>query len=99
MSAGIYSTVRSSSNSVDDMVAQFAHTTYSSEVTDNTGDWDVNLRISGERANVVYGFLRDNKISHDRIIFYGKGSAQPIASNETDAGRKMNRRVEVILLQ
>lgn len=67
--------------------------------TDNTGDWDVNLRISGERANVVYRFLRDNKISHDRIIFYGKGSAQPIASNETDAGRKMNRRVEVILLQ
>jgi outer membrane protein OmpA-like peptidoglycan-associated protein/tetratricopeptide (TPR) repeat protein len=67
--------------------------------TDKIGDWDSNLKISGDRAKVVYDFLRNSKVEHDRIIFYGKGPAAPIATNETDYGRKMNRRVEVILLQ
>jgi outer membrane protein OmpA-like peptidoglycan-associated protein len=67
--------------------------------TDNVGDWDANLKVSGDRAEVVYDFLRKNKIEHDRIIFYGKGPAAPIATNDTDYGRKLNRRVEIILLQ
>lgn len=66
--------------------------------TDITGNWDGNLAISGRRAKVVYDFLRKNKIAHNRIIYYGKGSAAPIKTNETEEGRALNRRVEVILI-
>jgi outer membrane protein OmpA-like peptidoglycan-associated protein len=66
--------------------------------TDNIGDWDYNLKLSQERAKVVYDFLLNNNISHKRIIFYGKGTADPISSNETQQGRDKNRRVELVLL-
>ena len=67
--------------------------------TDHIGDWDVNLKISHDRAEEVFKFLRTNNIEKERIIFYGKGPAQPVDTNETDDGRQNNRRVEVILLQ
>jgi len=67
--------------------------------TDLTGSWDHNLVLSNNRAREVYRFLLDREVSPQRIIHYGKGSAQPIASNETEEGRTQNRRVEVILLQ
>lgn len=67
--------------------------------TDNIGNWDINIEVSNSRAYVVYDFLRKNKITRDRIIYYGKGPASTIATNETDFGRQLNRRVEVILLQ
>jgi len=67
--------------------------------TDITGNWDVNLNVSRERAGSVYRFLLENKIAHNRIIFYGKGSADPIANNNTIDGRAKNRRVEILLLK
>ena len=67
--------------------------------TDILGNWDVNLNVSRERAGSVYKFLLENKIAHNRIIYYGKGSAAPIASNNTIDGRSKNRRVEIILLK
>lgn len=67
--------------------------------TDITGSWDHNLGLSNNRAREVYQFLLGHNVSPQRIIHYGKGSAQPIASNETEEGRNQNRRVEVILLQ
>lgn len=67
--------------------------------TDITGSWDHNLVLSNNRAKEVYKFLLDHEVSPQRIIHYGKGSAQPIASNDTEEGRNINRRVEVILLQ
>jgi outer membrane protein OmpA-like peptidoglycan-associated protein len=67
--------------------------------TDILGDWDVNLNVSRGRAGSVYQFLLENKIAHNRIIYYGKGSASPIASNNTIEGRSKNRRVEIMLLK
>jgi outer membrane protein OmpA-like peptidoglycan-associated protein len=67
--------------------------------TDILGNWDVNLNVSRERAGTVYKFLLENKIAHNRIIYYGKGSAAPIASNDTEDGRSKNRRVEIMLLR
>jgi len=67
--------------------------------TDILGNWDVNLNVSRGRAGSVYKFLLENKIAHTRIIYYGKGSAAPIASNNTADGRSKNRRVEIILLK
>lgn len=67
--------------------------------TDITGNWDVNLNVSRERAGSVYQFLLENNIAHNRIIYYGKGSAAPVASNNTTEGRAKNRRVEILLLK
>lgn len=67
--------------------------------TDILGNWDVNLNVSRERAGSVYKFLLENRIAHNRIIYYGKGSAAPVASNSTAEGRSKNRRVEIILLK
>lgn len=67
--------------------------------TDILGDWNVNLNVSRERAGSVYKFLLENKIAYNRIIYYGKGSADPIASNNTIEGRGKNRRVEIMLLK
>jgi OOP family OmpA-OmpF porin len=67
--------------------------------TDITGNWDVNLNVSRERAGSVYRFLLENSIAHNRIIYYGKGSAAPVASNNTIDGRARNRRVEILLLK
>ncbi len=67
--------------------------------TDIVGDWDVNLNVSRDRAGSVYQFLLENHIAHNRIIYYGKGSAAPIASNTTIDGRAKNRRVEILLLK
>lgn len=67
--------------------------------TDILGNWDVNLNVSRGRAGSVYKFLLENKIANNRIIYYGKGSAAPIASNNTIEGRSKNRRVEIMLLK
>lgn len=63
--------------------------------TDNTGDEGANFELSAERARSVKSFLVGNRINADRIKAVGYGSSQPVADNGTDAGRAMNRRVEL----
>jgi hypothetical protein len=65
--------------------------------TDNHGDDDYNLAISQERAQAVESYLISQGISSKMIAAKGLGGAQPIASNETEAGRQRNRRVEIIV--
>lgn len=62
--------------------------------TDNTGSESYNLQLSRDRAKSVYDFLLAQGISKSRLIYAGFGSEQPIASNETEEGRAMNRRTE-----
>jgi outer membrane protein OmpA-like peptidoglycan-associated protein len=65
--------------------------------TDNIGDLDYNLRLSKARADVVVRELVTKYgISPDRLKAYGVGSLAPIASNKTEEGRAMNRRVELV---
>lgn len=66
---------------------------------DNKGSWETNLGLSNKRAKEVYDFLITNKVSPNRMFFYGKGSAVPIAPNDTDENRGKNRRVEVFILK
>jgi outer membrane protein OmpA-like peptidoglycan-associated protein len=62
--------------------------------TDNTGSKEENLKLSRERAEAVKEFLVDfYGISPDRLVARGYGETQPVASNETEDGRAMNRRV------
>ena len=65
--------------------------------TDNTGRDDHNLRLSLERANSVKKFLIKNGINEKRLAVNGYGKTKPIAPNNTEEGRTLNRRIEVII--
>ncbi len=63
--------------------------------TDSRGKSDYNQKLSIKRADAVKSYLASKGIEGSRIYTEGKGSAQPVADNKTDAGRAKNRRVEI----
>jgi OOP family OmpA-OmpF porin len=65
--------------------------------TDSTGPAEYNMGLSERRANTVRSYLVDKGITADKVTAKGMGETQPTASNDTDAGRSQNRRVEVII--
>lgn len=66
--------------------------------TDNVGSDSYNLKLSRERAKAVADYLLQEKVPSERITYKGYGSSKPVASNESDRGRAMNRRVEFTIL-
>ncbi len=65
--------------------------------TDYTGGYDYNMNLSKQRArSVAAALVSDYEISPDRLKSAGVGYLAPAASNETDAGRALNRRVELV---
>ncbi|MBC8155622.1 MAG: OmpA family protein [Bacteroidetes bacterium] len=66
--------------------------------TDNQGDFDKNLTLSKQRVDLVKTFLVANGIAADRISSRGYGSTRPVASNNSEETRRLNRRVEMIIL-
>lgn len=67
--------------------------------TDNTGDTAANLQLSQARAEAVRDELIQLGVSPQMLIAKGYGSTKPIASNETDAGRFQNRRIEYTIVK
>lgn len=67
--------------------------------TDSSGAESYNLNLSQERADAVRDFLVANGIDPERIKAQGYGEAKPVASNADAAGRRENRRVEVIVMR
>ena len=65
--------------------------------TDSTGSDQLNMTLSGQRAEAVRTFLISQGLSPDSITSQGMGPANPVASNDTADGRKQNRRVEIIV--
>ncbi len=65
--------------------------------TDNIGNKSYNLRLSENRAKAVANYLILNGIAESRITTAGYGNSKPIASNDTEEGRKKNRRVSFII--
>ena len=63
--------------------------------TDDSGKPDYNERISEARARTVAAYLASRGISMDQIAVKSFGSTRPVASNDTPAGRQLNRRVEI----
>jgi len=66
--------------------------------TDSSGSDALNQRLSVQRAQSVSGYLSTAGILNDRIESIGFGEKQPVANNNTDAGKELNRRVEITLL-
>jgi outer membrane protein OmpA-like peptidoglycan-associated protein len=65
--------------------------------TDTTGTAEFNMTLSQQRADTVRTFLISQGLSPDTITAKGLGESNPIADNSTAAGRKLNRRVEIIV--
>ena len=63
--------------------------------TDNTGDPQVNLKLSEERAENVLAELVNAGIDASRLSAKGYGADHPIADNSTEAGREKNRRISI----
>jgi outer membrane protein OmpA-like peptidoglycan-associated protein len=63
--------------------------------TDNVGSDDFNLKLSHKRAESVQSLLMGQGVSSSRLGTRGFGEGSPVATNDTDAGRAKNRRVEI----
>jgi outer membrane protein OmpA-like peptidoglycan-associated protein len=63
--------------------------------TDNTGSDEINDPLSVNRAAATRDYLADRGVPERRIAIDGRGSYEPIGNNNTEAGRAMNRRVEI----
>lgn len=65
--------------------------------TDNTGSYEANQRVSTARANAVMDYLLSCGVPASRLKAQGIPMADYIASNDTEAGRAQNRRVEIYI--
>ena len=65
--------------------------------TDNVGNASYNQELSERRAESVGSYLVSQGISPNRISTQGRGERNPVASNLTEQGRALNRRVEITL--
>jgi len=67
--------------------------------TDATGSDETNLELSRQRAQKVGAFLVEvGELDPGRVTTEGFGSSKPVASNETEAGRARNRRIEILIV-
>ena len=66
--------------------------------TDSTGSDSVNDPLSRDRAEAVRDYLSVRGVPRDRITVVGRGSREPVASNDSDSSRSQNRRVEIFLI-
>jgi outer membrane protein OmpA-like peptidoglycan-associated protein len=66
--------------------------------TDNTGNDAINIPLSQQRAAAVQSYLIMQGVNSGRLISHGKGSIEPVAPNNSTAGRAQNRRVEIYIL-
>ncbi len=63
--------------------------------TDNVGSDASNLDLSRRRARSVAEYLASRKVDPRRLSMQGFGESRPVAQNQTDQGRRQNRRVEI----
>ena len=66
--------------------------------TDNKGSDDYNLKLSQKRIDSVKNYLVEHGINSDRLEAKGYGESQPTATNDTEEGRQLNRRIEFKIL-
>ena len=63
--------------------------------TDTSGNDAINIPLSNNRAKAVADYLVSQGVAGDRVTSEGVGSAEPIAPNDTPAGKAQNRRTDI----
>lgn len=66
--------------------------------TDNLGNGNYNIDLSERRASSGVKYMQNSGVSPDRMTTKGYGSSQPIADNNSSAGRALNRRIEINII-
>ncbi len=92
-------TIKKESNTILDQVVKVMNEnpSYNLEIhghTDSQGDDAKNLKLSDDRAAAVRKYLESKGVAANRLRSFGHGETQPVADNNTAAGRAQNRRVE-----
>ncbi|MCB0540789.1 MAG: OmpA family protein [Bacteroidetes bacterium] len=95
--------IKQSSYAEIELIAQYLKNNPGKKVyivghTDNTGGYELNMKLSEKRAlSVINALTSKNGISSSRLTAAGVGPVAPESVNTTEEGRKKNRRVEVVL--
>lgn len=91
---GFYSTM----DKIASIVNQYGKTQLAvAGFTDDTGSAEYNMRLSERRADAVRNRLLADGVFPQRVSAYGYGKNNPVASNATEYGRSLNRRVEIAI--
>ncbi|MEO8530570.1 MAG: OmpA family protein [Deltaproteobacteria bacterium] len=99
-SASVASSLQDDLRSLASSLNKYPNTTVSVVGhTDNTGTSAYNQDLSNRRAGSVAGILIGAGVSSGRIRSVGMGESQPIASNDSPAGRAQNRRVDIVITE
>ena len=67
--------------------------------TDNQGEWAPNMKLAEDRVKTVKDYLAKKGVAESRVQTKAWGPSKPIAGNETEDKRKLNRRVEFTILK
>jgi|TARA_B110000046_G_scaffold6499_1_gene6830 outer membrane protein OmpA-like peptidoglycan-associated protein len=67
--------------------------------TDDVGNQQTNLVLSTDRAYSVTAYLQDNGVGKNRLSYKGFGETKPLVSNQTEEGKRKNRRTEFVILE
>ena len=67
--------------------------------TDSMGDPSANKKLSLDRAGAVKDIMVKDGIAESRVTAEGRGDENPVASNDTEQGRALNRRLELVVLK
>ena len=98
-SAALKPNFEKSLDKITDILQRYPRTTIEiTGHTDNVGSSDYNQQLSEQRAISVARYLQGRGISPARISTDGRGEWDPRASNDTEAGRQLNRRVEMVII-
>jgi len=65
--------------------------------TDSTGSTTYNQGLSERRAEAVALHMRTQGVDGNRLVIEGRGESEPLASNQTEAGQRQNRRVDIVI--
>jgi outer membrane protein OmpA-like peptidoglycan-associated protein len=86
-------------NNIVSILAEYKNSKFTIDGhTDSTGSAKTNQRLSEERAYSVMNYLIENGVASSRLSATGYGEDRPIADNNTNQGRRTNRRVEINLV-
>lgn len=67
--------------------------------TDSEGEYQMNMALSQDRANSVRDYLVSKGVAENLLVTRAFGETQPIASNQSEFGRSLNRRIELVSLK
>ncbi len=89
---------RSTMDKLADVVVRYGKTSLTIVGhTDAEGTQENNQALSQRRAQAVADYLESKNVNPTRLAAVGKGETEPVADNKTEAGRRANRRVEILV--